>query len=40
MIQHGEDIILKAENLSIGHKDRVLYDSVGFDICRGDCIML
>lgn len=32
--------MMTIKDLTIGHKDRVLYSGVGFDICEGDYIML
>lgn len=32
--------LLEIRDLTIGHKDRILYGGVSFDICEGDCIML
>ena len=32
--------LLEIRDLTIGHKDRILYGCVSFDICEGDCIML
>ena len=32
--------VLKIRNLTVGHKDMVLYGNVCLDICKGDCIML
>ena len=40
MTAHMKEILLNIENLTIGHKDKVLYEGVCLDIREGDCIML
>ena len=32
--------LMQVRDMTIGHKDRVLFEGVSFDICQGDCIML
>lgn len=32
--------LIHVRNLNIGHKDRILYNDINFDITEGDCIML
>ena len=40
MTAQMKDILLNIENLTIGHKDKILYEDVCFEIHKGDCIML
>lgn len=40
MNSDDKDILLKADDLSIGYRNKVLYGNISLEIRKGDCIML